>query len=285
MKAALSFFVVAFVGVSLAHAELRVLQPIRASTDVPVWNESFVRNAKAFAGRTVRDLPFSECRETLEIKGAFLCAYYSQDFMNAVLARASWFIEGSLSSPKGSVARFDDPEFRNFASVAGGHDLRGEDLAVFYKAVQKACAQTHDKNICFNQYEEEVFNKLIIPASKTYPHFVIITFAVVNAPMNWADVVTHEIMHAQYFNDDRFRAVVDRFWKFEVSDRDKRNIVASLRDNYDPNDELLMKNEFQAYILMANAERHMLKSFVNQFRAPLQDRLRAAGVQPVQVSR
>ena len=60
-------------------------------------------------------------------------------------------------------------------------------------------------------------------------------------------------------------------------------IRAVLGQHYDASDELLMKNEFQAYILMAGAESSELAGFVSKYRNPLSKRLVDNGVVPIQV--
>lgn len=118
--------------------------------------------------------------------------------------------------------------------------------------------------------------------TSTLKNFVVISFAK-QSRMHWTDVVTHEILHAQYFNVELFRQITDAFWAEEVSPEDKKLILSALDEIYDTSDELLMKNEFQAYILMTGAERNLLNEFVDKYRGPLMEKLKNAGIMPLQI--
>src|SRR5690606_35840263 len=109
-------------------------------------------------------------------------------------------------------------------------------------------------------FERDLFENFILPTAKKYENFVLITYATVSS-MLWNAVVTHEIMHAQYFLDQEFREIADQFWTEKVSDADKTQVRNTLSQHYDASNEFLMINEFQAYILMADAEFNLLGAF------------------------
>jgi hypothetical protein len=275
---------VIFAGI-IAQAKVSVGPLLKVESEVEVWNTKYSAVVEEMQNKgTYPADGFTECRETAEIQGAYLCVSDTQLEMNMALARASAFIEG-LGGPgtKGKVVRLDDPELQQYLRIVGGHDLRGQDLNTFLAAATKACNDSkQDPNVCFNPYEKEIFENFISPKTKINPNFVVITYAV-RSSMSWQDVVTHEILHAQYFNQPEFRKICDNFWNTELTDEDRAAVKFNLGRYYDSSDELLMMNEFQAYMLMTRAESQLLVKFVGTFRAKLLEQLALANLKPVEV--
>jgi hypothetical protein len=264
-----------------AHAELVIGKPVSVSQEIPTWNANV---AEILSQKPVPAAGYTECRETTEIPGAFLCVSATQIEMNKALVRASAYIEGlSSGGGKGQIVRFSDSSYVFGLRSIGGHDLRLQDLLRFQKALTEACKQSHnDDDVCMDEYERQIFGKLILPMAKKNPNFVVITYAL-RSSMGYRKVVTHEILHAQYFNDPTFREVCDRFWSDDLTEGDRLAVKSTLGGFYDATDELLMKNEFQAYILMADAESAQLAGYLSKFREPLIEKLKSQGRAPVQV--
>lgn len=253
-------------------ATVDVGAPINVENEVQEWQEEF---AKKFNGKKSP----TECRETKEIPGTFLCQSYTQNDMNLALTRASFFIEGNGGQSE-VVVPTTDRQFQRYLRLIGGHDLQGKDLLKYYAAAKEACDK--DKKMCPDPLETELFENFIVPKAQANPDFIIITFAL-HSGLNWRLVVTHEILHAEYFSNEKYRQVIDDFWHNTMSENQRDAIRQNLAQNYDAKNELLMKNEFQAYILMAGAERSELGEFVETYRQPLLDRLNKVGIKPIQV--
>jgi len=248
-----------------ANAEVIVLPSLKVTHDVPKWIES---------SSPISDIV--ECRPTEEISGTHLCQFRTTGAMMMALGRANFFIEGYNGLKK--LYRKGDPELN---TQYGGFDLRGVDLVKFYEDALEACAKDGTDD-CFLSQEKELFETLILPETKKNPNFIIITFAN-QGRVPWRDVVSHEIMHAQYFSDSKYREIVDKFWVDEVPNEEKASVKEILYKFYDTSDEGLMKNEFQAFMLMAGAESSFLRHLVPKYRSSLISKLAAAGIHPVQV--
>jgi len=268
---------------ALASAKISVEAPLTVTTGVPSWESSFKKTVASLKqANTYPADGYTECRETVEIPNAFLCLYNTQRGMNSALARSSFYIEGT-GGQKGVIPKQNDRSLESMKSKIGGHDLKGVDLLRFDHASTAACsAGGKDVNVCNNSYEEDVFINLIRPETQKSSKFVLITFAS-QSNMDWREVVTHEILHAQYFNDARFQEIADRFWDKDMTEPERESVRNALERYYDKSDELLMKNEFQAYMLMAGAEYNQLASFVPKYRARLLKYLSDAGIAPIQV--
>jgi hypothetical protein len=262
------------------------LEKIEISTKALEW----VRSAEPVSRRLRLSAQYPqtgyyECRETVEVQDTFLCHFNNKEDMGYALARASCYIEGSFCGhERGTIIGFNDPGFRSALLQINGFDLKGTDLLRFYEATQKKCDESKSEEFCFNHFEKSFFEKTIIPWSKSTPKFVLITFARFSGEP-WHVSLVHEIMHAQYFQDEKYRQVVESFWKNHLSEKDRSEIRKTLSVAYDPKDEFLMMNEFQAYILQSGAEApsSLLHRFVPAHRGKLMKQLKDAGVNPVQV--
>jgi hypothetical protein len=256
-------------------AELISGKMIKVESEIPSWNATFEGKAKnKYNGLT-------ECREVQEIPSAHLCLSYKQSDMNLALARTAFFVEGTVSGVKGNIVPHNDSNLLRYLKLFGGHDLRAEDLLAFYEAAQSKCsASKYDRNICLNDQELELYEDYVLPKIKRNANFVIITYSLISN-MKYQDVVTHEILHAQYFTNFVFKETTDHFWDEQVSSSDKLDIIAKLSRHYNSNDDYLMRNEFQAYLLQAKAENGMLAMFVNKYQKLLIQALALRGLKPV----
>jgi hypothetical protein len=229
-------------------AELISGKAIKVESEIPSWNVAFEKKAKN------KHNGLTECREVKEIPGTHLCLSYKQKDMNLALARTAFFVEGTANGVKGNIVPHNDPSLLRYLSLFGGHDLTAEDVLSFYEAAQSECSTSnYDINICLNEQELELYESYLLPKIRRNKNFVIITYSLISR-MKYQDVVTHEIVHAQYFTNSSFREITDRFWDEQVSDSDKIQIRAILSKHYNVNDDYLMRNEFQAYLLQAMRE-------------------------------
>jgi len=261
-------------------------ESIEISKNALEWNRAFDKTVKEHRLRaTYPHSGFAECRETKEIPDTFLCLFNSQEEMGYALSRASCFIEGSFCGhPKGTVVGFSDPGFRAAILQINGYDLKGSDLLRFHKAALKKCEEVKEPDFCLNHYENRAFQDFIIPMATQSPGSVLITFARFSA-QPWNQTLVHEIMHAQYFQDKKYSEVVDRFWKNELTETDRENIRKALSKAYDPKDEHLMINEFQAYILQTDAQAPaaLLRDFVPRYRSRMMKKMSEAGIRPIEI--
>lgn len=261
-----------------------IYDDIRVSEAILPWVHQFEerqRDAKILG--PYPEYGYFECRKTAEIKETYFCLYSDQSAMNYALGRATCYIEGAFcNSPKGTLLTTKDKNF--FASVRQtlGHDLRGAALVQFYENLKMKCQQQKEAGFCPTQQESELFERIIIPEVRRNKDFIIIAAAHLGRG-NFVGTFSHEVLHAQYFNEASYRKVVDEFWERELTAKEKTLIRDALSVAYDKSDEFLMKNEFQAYILESGASNALLTKLVPQFRSRLMSALKKAGTQPIQV--
>jgi hypothetical protein len=110
--------------------------------------------------------------------------------------------------------------------------------------------------------------------------FVVIAFAF-HSTLPDDMVISHEMLHAQYFTDPKFRDVVDAYWT-ELAEPERKIVRERLGSFYNGKDDELMRNELQAYVLMSSTAGNPFADLVHPHREALTARLRAKGIQPVQ---
>ena len=131
-----------------------------------------------------------------------------------------------------------------------------------------------------NKQEKEIFEKYILPTAQTHEKFVLITTNPTGG--YYSEIVGHEILHAQYFLNEVYRNTVDDFWNTKVSDASKTTVKRAL-SSYDTTNDYVMKNEFQAYILMYGAENFSLRMLVSKYGPTLRATLKQNGTPAVEI--
>jgi hypothetical protein len=110
--------------------------------------------------------------------------------------------------------------------------------------------------------------------------FVLVTF-VCHGTVRDDKVISHELLHGQYFTDPAFHAAIDDYWA-TLPESDRADIRDTLGRLYDGADDELMRNELQAYALMSGAQTTIFKMVVPRHRQRLLDLLHARHVEPIQ---
>lgn len=265
-------------GRRLIYEDIRVAEPI-----LPWVHQFEERQRDARLSESVPQNGYFECRKTFEIRDTYFCLYSDQSAMNYALGRATCYIEGAFCNrPKGTLLSTKDRNFLASVRQTLGHDLRGTALVGFYETLKSQCQIDPQGGYCPTPQEAELFEQIIVPGVTRSKDFIVVAAAHLGRG-NFVGTFSHEVLHAQYFNEEIYRKVIDSFWATELSEKEKTLIRDVLGTAYDRSDEFLMKNEFQAYILEAGAENAMLSKLVPRFRNRLEAALKKAGTQPIQV--
>jgi hypothetical protein len=224
---------------------------------------------------------YNECAETAQLPGVYVCLSFFAVDMNRILGRASVYAEGGFSVPRGTFAKDTDPDVRKLNVLIEGQDLKSEDLLPYFATVRARCA-AGEKALCLNPSESQFYERVFAPIAARYKKFVILGVAAQSFD-SYQSNLGHEVIHAQYMLQPHFKDEIDRFWA-ALPDADKAAIRKILAANaYDPHDEFLMINEFQAYLLEPEADDDLLRDFVPKYRAAATQALARAGLSPLQV--
>lgn len=247
---------------------------MRLTESLDEWLASIERKAKA---TDPAGLGYTECASVEELPGAHVCGSSTTLAMNDALMRASLFAEGNFGAKRGSVVSREDPAYRQGIAYAAGHDLRAEHLVAFWEAAKHACEEKGEE-YCVTPGERKLFEGYVLPRTVAGRPFVLIAFSADRA----REVFSHEILHAQYFLMPTFAATADTFWAERVSAEDKAQVRQELAPVYDVTDELLVRNEFAAYVLDAWTS-DPLASIAPTYRVALRDQLTNAGAPPLEM--
>ena len=224
---------------------------------------------------------FVDCMTVDEIDGTHLCISSTVSHMEKALLRASIAIEGPNDIPRGTVLSLQSAEYLETIGQFAGFDLKGNALVNFWNDVIRLCQL--DSSFCPNEEEIEFFDDFVVPAYRQDQNIVVIT-----VPLDLKEyrkiVLDHEILHAQYFLEPGFSHTVNDFWEYEVGVMDKSAITQELSMLYDVDDLVLLRNEFQAYMLMEGAKSNLLADWVDAYALPLRRRLLSNGNNPVTIN-
>jgi len=268
MKHLLVLLAIGLVVSSHLQADIVLLpEAISVKEDIPKFNYRFVEESMENPKRH-----FMQCVELKDLEGALLCATGKRAYMNQALSRVSLFSEGNAANEKGTVFELDSKEVTE-KTVAFGFNIPSSEIMGFWGTLAKRCQAVES---CTSKEELELFEKVILPMSFKKPRFILITYAI---DSDWYAALSHELMHAQYFLDSRFSQTVDRFWNETLTPEDRERIRQTLGEFYNRNDEAVMRNEFQAFLLGTHAAQQMLADFIPRYQEKLIQKLKEAGVE------
>jgi hypothetical protein len=143
-----------------------------------------------------------------------------------------------------------------------GHDVDDAGLARFYAAVDSQAQPLNPQETRLRRLLAEHGMPGLAAAPASAPQRALISFTATQAddpstpadeaidPLRRASVLRHEISHGRFFTRPAYRAHCERFWREELSEAQRTLFRRFLeRLGYDRNDELLMLNETQAFLL------------------------------------
>jgi len=271
---------------------LLLTDKISAGSGIGAWRKRLDKEGRDRVKETIKrdgalgpTGALTECAETAEIPGVFLCQSFFQNDLNGIFGRLSFYAEGGYELGRGTLVDTKNWELVALNLTTQGHDLKRGDLLEAFGKMSDACSKGK-KDLCPTPYEAEFYRKILVPISRQYKSFVVLGFSY-QAFDTYQSNVGHEMMHAQYFMIKNYQDAVHEYWLSipdDKPDSDREKIKKALaEEGYDPKDDALMENEFQAYVLEPGAEDDRLGQFVPAHRAPLTQVLRKHGVAPIQV--
>jgi len=208
---------------------------------------------------------FFQLRSNLNI---FIIDFATLEEQGVSMNRVALLIESS-NAPKEWVVNDEEMEKliletrQNTATLYLGHDVRIESLAYFFNMVKK-------NSIKINQYEEKLKNTLLKNYLMRFDEgkyqaienkaLVTVSKLQKNNPGNDQDetitqdmrqyIIQHEISHGEYFTNQKYRQYCQDFWETKLTEAQRKSFRNYLDNKYyDKNQEDLMINEFQAYLV------------------------------------
>jgi hypothetical protein len=223
---------------------------------------------------------YIECAEIKELPGTFICCSFYQQDVNDALTRAGIFMGAGKGMKAGTVVKHSDFPLINYKKLVAGHNLPGAIVTDFFAEIESAT----DKQLKPNAAEQAFLNHFI--KSKQIDalngQFYLIGISI-QTTKDQKGVISHEIFHAYHFLNPKYRDTVLRFWRDHVSAGDKTAITKEVGLAYNTEDENLVVDEFQAYLVQNNAEKDRMKAFVTKYRNPLLNELQKQNIELIQI--
>jgi hypothetical protein len=212
-------------------------------------------------------VPFTQPRAT------DIVLFRSLDAMNQVLGRPTTYqMEVGKLRSHFSVARPEE-EYKGII----GHDLEENLLRMFAIRLSEeegrfAIPERGEDTLKLCR-EREFWKEYLIPRIEKSDHLVLVGGSFEDPFLD--GTLSHEMLHAVFYTDERIQTLVAGFWDANVVDEDKRIIVDTLgREGYEtPENTKMLYNEFFAYLLERTASKEILKRWVPVYAAELRKRL------------
>ena len=269
----------ALIGAIQAQAEIIELDPITVA-ESGVWVETLKAQLEAEGNPYApENNDRTWCRELKDIPHTFVCAAFNTQTINRAFSRISIFAEGMTDWPPGVVYSWNDPSTR-YPMLIGpaGHDLRFSDVQKFYRELDAVCAQ--DKSLC-PEAIETTLRSYIETRDVGGNDATIISIGL--DERSYKNILSHELIHAQYFQNPKFAEVIRGYWDAHHEDKEWIGFVRSeLGQFYDLTNPLVMMNEVAAYSLGQPATHSMMAQRRAEFADELTERADALGVKILQ---
>ncbi|MGE4278075.1 MAG: hypothetical protein AB7G62_00715 [Magnetospirillum sp.] len=204
-----------------------------------------------------------ECAPMEEFPGTILCLFAHSVMMNDIFRGTAVAVE----APRGMISK----------SALLGVDLRIEDLLAYrarhYPDGNPMIPEEDSDNAAGR---ERAFMFDVLPQlSERYQ-----AQAVVAAAWGNLSTIAHELHHARYFSDTGYRTAIAEFWNEQLSEAERDKARAQLGTLYDSQNEDLIINEFQAYVLPGKPNSWAV-SLNDTYRTALRDFLHGKGFSPL----
>lgn len=160
----------------------------------------------------------------------------------------------------------DDPKLLSLENTLVAHNLPGQVISDFVVTVSNASSEFLGLNVAEQEFKTSILDAPAI--SSLNGQYYVIAFPL-DAPIDYRTIVTHEIHHAQFYLSPPLRQAVSEFWNSEISAEDRALMRSILGNVYNRQNEALMIDEFQAYMLQEDAEHALLSQFVGKFKSAL----------------
>lgn len=211
------------------------------------------------------------CAQIAEIAHTFVCISNQKLQMNQIFTRMGFFWGSAKGMSAGTLISNSNPLLNKYNQIVTGHNLPGNVILNFLRSAE----QSPDSDIKLNPFEQEFAKSFISQPQiqKLEGQFYLIALSS-EEPEDFGITLSHEIHHARYYLQTSYRTAIDAFWKLLVLEKDKSNIRKALGEYYNAENEALIIDEFQAYILGSDDANNPLKPYVERYRTILIEQLK-----------
>lgn len=207
------------------------------------------------------------CGEIKELRHAFLCVSETKQLMNETFTRMGFYWGSAKGVPAGTLIPNSNQILKQFHSIVTGHNLPGDIIANF---LHQAKLENPESDLYLNLSESSFASSFILDdrVKALNNKYYLIAVSSENLQSSLS-TINHELHHARYHLESSVRFVVEEFWKNYMSEADKTVVRSILGQVYNAENEYLIIDEFQAYLLQKGAEAGPMSQFVPRYRLPL----------------
>lgn len=206
------------------------------------------------------------CAEVLEVPGAFLCFPTYQNQMNQIFTRIGIFWGTLNGFSPGTILNLDDPYLKDLNKVIDGHNLPGIIIENFFTSLKQMIPSPQTESFSEIEFQTN-FVKLQKIQSLQGKYYLIATS--VFPSKDYLTTIRHEIHHARYYLQPELRSALEEYWKLQVSLEDKVEVKKIFSAIYNVQNEQVVIDEFQAYILESEENSGILSKFAKSYRVKL----------------
>jgi hypothetical protein len=208
------------------------------------------------------------------LKHAYLAIFNHSVYMDWAVGRITTFQTQNRIVSDNALFR-SNSEAQGF----GGHDLPADLSRDFEKEFLKQ-NPVHASSPKA-QVELDFWTNVMLPLLKTDPKATVISGAIDYRPNK---VLSHELLHANFYERPDLQKKVGQFWEEELSASDRKQYLKIFRDEkYDLGNQMQIMNEFLAYTLEEDNAKVYPKVFprklISKYQARLRSYLHAADIE------
>ncbi len=215
----------------------------------------------------------AECGRLKGYQTTYLCIFNFRIFMNLALNRIGHFIDNG-----NELLDHEQHLFNPSNLSSGGHNLNATKLRRFYKEYDPHLNifpypyNSHSFRISKRYHEklqlEEQFREMFIdPLLEKHDDFQLIA---VYAGKDTYSIMHHELLHVRFATDILYRTSVLQFWESLTFD-EQQTLKSVITTRYNTEDMNIIIDELHAYLLMNDAELHLLGDYLIPFKERLLD--------------
>lgn len=206
------------------------------------------------------------CAEIVEVPGAYLCFPADRSQMNQMFTRIGIYWATVNGFAPGSLIDRENSYLKNMYKIIDGHNLPGGVIEKFFSTVSQNSLPPQFLNPFETEFRDDFVRSTRI-SSLGGSYYVIAVSA--QASQDYRATVSHEVHHARFYLQPALRLAIEDFWNYQVAPNDKMSIRQILGAIYNIQDEQVVIDEFQAYILESGANTQVLAEYAKTYRLKL----------------
>lgn len=250
-----------------------VSAPLAVSEGFQKWLNEVAGQDFIAGEKTPRTSPtfntYFECVPVAEVERTLLCGFRLRADMNAAFTRLALYSEGERGVDRGSFFKHDDFIVRRAIRRGTGHNIPGAKFEEFFERLEKFVREPgYGPNEFEEQLKKNILESPLVAAwggiQKTY-----IICVSLESLTSSRELLTHELSHARFAHDEKYRSTVLEFWQRKLLEGDREIAKYLMSFQYNKKHEDVLIDEWQAAALEENQSQQNLLAWGESLRGYL----------------